>query len=71
MDGALPYNPDTDNIALINETGWMIWSFMTKPQTADEIAAYLVTNTEGATDVRTDIETFIESLLPDFVVVHD
>ena len=71
LDGALLYNPDTDNILLINETGRLIWSFLAKPRTADEIAAHLAANTEGASGVRGDVETFIASLLPDFVVIHD
>ncbi len=71
LDGALLYNPDTDNILLINETGQLIWDFLAKPRTAEEIAAHLAANTEGASGVREDSETFLKSLLPDFLVIHD
>ena len=71
LDGALLYNPDADDILLINETGRLIWGAITTPQTTAEIAAYLVATTEGATDVQADVEAFLESLLPNFVVVHD
>jgi hypothetical protein len=70
-DGALLYNPDQDDIILLNETGVMIWEAMTAPKTAAEIAAYVGENTEGADNVLADVEAFLESLLPNFAVVSD
>jgi len=71
LDGALLYNPDTDDILLINGTGRLIWDAITRPQTTAEIAAYLEANTDGAVNVHADVEAFIESLLPNFVVILD
>jgi len=71
FEGALLYNPDADDIVLINETGRIIWDAIAKPLTTAEIAAYLVANTEGAENVSADVDAFIESLLPNFVVVYD
>ena len=71
LDGALLYNPDTDDVLLINETGRLIWDAMALPQTSEEIAAHLEANTEGAVNVHSDVEAFIESLLPDFAIVYD
>ncbi len=70
-EGALLFNPDTDEVVLINETGRLIWDRIARPRTSAEISAYLAANTEGATHVQEDVERFIESLLPDFVIVHD
>jgi sensor domain CHASE-containing protein len=71
LDGALLYNPDTDDVLLINDTGRLIWEAMAQPRTSEEIAAYLEANTEGAVNVCADVEAFIESLLPDFAIVYD
>lgn len=71
FEGAMLYNPDADDIVLINETGRIIWDAIAQPQTTAEIAAYLEANTEGAENVSADVDAFIESLLPNFVVVHD
>ena len=69
--GALLYNPDLDDVVLINETGRMIWETIVQPQTATEIAAYIEANTKDAENVLADVESFIESLLPDFVILYD
>lgn len=71
LDGALLYNPDQDDIIIINETGVLIWEVMTTPKTAAEITAYVEENTEGAENVLADVEAFLESLLPNFAVVSD
>ena len=71
LEGALLYNPDTNDVVLLNETGRMIWEAVTEPRDASEVAAYLEANTQGAANVQADVEAFIESLLPDFVTVHD
>lgn len=71
LDGALLYNPDTDDVLLINETGRIIWEIIARPSTSEEIAAHLEANTEDAVNVYADVVAFIESLLPDFAVVYD
>lgn len=69
--GALLYNPDTDDVVLINETGRMIWQTIAQPKTVDEIAVYMEANTKDAENVLADVESFIESLLPDFVISYE
>ncbi len=71
FEGALLFNPDTDEVVLINETGRIIWEAIACPRTAAEIAARLIAGTTGAADVEADVEAFLASLLPDFVVIHD
>jgi uncharacterized protein YfaA (DUF2138 family) len=71
LDGALLYNPDQDDIILLNETGVLIWEAIATPKTPAEIAAYVEENTEGAENVLADVESFLESLLPNFAVVSD
>jgi hypothetical protein len=70
-EGALLYNPDTDEVLIINETGRIIWGAITKPMTIEEISTHLIANTEGAVNVQTDVEAFITSLLPEFVITND
>jgi len=69
--GALLYNPDLDDVVLINETGRMIWEIIVQPKTVDEIAVYIEANTKESENVRADVESFIELLLPDFVISYD
>ena len=69
--GALLYNPDIDDVVLINETGRMIWEAIARPQTTAEIVTYILANTQDAENVLADVESFIESLLPDFVILYD
>lgn len=45
FEGALLYNPDTDDIIFINETGRLIWDAITRPRTMAGITAYLAANT--------------------------
>ncbi|MDM7926611.1 MAG: PqqD family protein [bacterium] len=70
-DGGLLYNPDTDEVVLINETGRLIWDFIRSSRTPDEIAAFIEQETTGAENAAADAESFLESLLPDFVIAHD
>jgi hypothetical protein len=45
FEGALLYNPDTDDIIFINETGRLIWDAIARPRTVTGIAACLAANT--------------------------
>ncbi len=69
--GGLLYNPDSDEVVLINETGRLIWDFIRDPRTTDEIAAFVEQETTDAENAAADVESFLESLLPDFVTAHD
>jgi len=46
FEGALLYNPDTDDVILINKTGRLIWDAVATPQTLEAISAYLAANTD-------------------------
>lgn len=70
-EGALLYNPDSDEVVLINETGRLIWDAIARPQTTAEIAAFIEAKTCDAENVPADVEAFLQSLLPDFVIASD
>jgi len=75
VDGAVLYNPDSDNTTIVNLTGRDLWSFLQTPQTPDEIVAHLVGKYRGVTveQASEDVELFIETLMPDFLqeITHD
>ncbi len=69
-DGALLFNPDTDNTRLINPTGIMVWNFISQPRTVEEIIDYITrsfSNSPDQASVRKDIVTFVTDLAPDFI----
>jgi hypothetical protein len=71
-DGALLYNPDTDEAILINTTGRTLWGFISKPRTFNEIADFLAGTANGANGVSRDavvrdLKEFLKELEPDFV----
>lgn len=70
-EGGLLYNPDTDEVVLINETGRMIWGTLDRPRAPAEIAAFVEAETLDAENVAEDVVSFLESLIPDFVIQHD
>jgi len=69
-EGALLFNADTDNTLLINSSGIVIWNFISRPRTVEEIVEYITKSFANRPDyasVRKDIETFVTDLAPDFV----
>jgi len=69
-DGALLFNPDTDNTLLINPTGIFIWNFISQPRTIEEIVEYITRSYSSSPDrasVQKDVESFVTDLAPDFV----
>jgi hypothetical protein len=69
-EGALLFNPDTDNTLLINPTGIKVWNFISQPRTVEEIIKYITgsfSNSPDQTSVRKDIVTFVTDLAPDFI----
>jgi hypothetical protein len=68
-DGAVLYNPDADLSTIINATGGLIWGFIEKPRTLDEIAAFLVTTFSGVEleKAKSDTENFINMLGENFI----
>lgn len=69
-DGALLFNPDTDNLVVINPTGRIIWNFLATPHSRDEIAVHLTTIYQGVNleQAFNDVEGFIQELKPGFVL---
>ena len=69
-DGAILFNPDTDNTIMINFTGLSVWTFLAQPHSIDDIVSYLTTLFGGNLShsaVKKDVETFIPELVPDFI----
>jgi len=69
-DGAVLYNPDTDNTSVINLTGQELWAFLKTPHTTDEIVEHLLQNYSGVSGEQAteDTKLFIETLVPDFLL---
>ena len=64
-DGALLFNPDTDQVLVINPTGLLIWRALVRPQGLDQVVAALVEQCDHVpTDqVERDVEEFLDPLL--------
>lgn len=72
-DGAVLFNPDTDDTAIVNLTGRALWAFLETPRTVDEMAAYLVQTYRGVQveQAAEDAAQFVQSLSPDFLLEVD
>lgn len=70
-DGAVLYNPDTDETSMVNLTGRELWFFLETARTEDEIVAHLVRHYRDVSieTAAEDTKLFIETLLPDFLLV--
>jgi hypothetical protein len=73
QDGAVLFNPDADDTAVVNPTGRALWAFLETPRTVDEMAAYLVETYQGvsAEQAAEDAAQFAQSLAPDFLLEMD
>ena len=69
-DGAVLFNPDTDDTTIVNLTGRALWAFLETPRTVEEMAAHLVQTYRGVSldEATKDVEDFIQMLLGDFVL---
>jgi hypothetical protein len=69
-DGAVLFNPDTDDTVIVNLTGRTLWAFLETPHTMDEMAAHLVATYRGvsAEQAAQDAAQFVASLAPDFLL---
>jgi hypothetical protein len=69
-DGAVLFNPDTDESVVINPSGCAIWSFLSVPRTLDEVAAHLVATFRDVPveQAAQDADKFIQTLAPDCVL---
>lgn len=72
-DGAVLYNPDTDETSMVNLTGRELWSFLQTARTEDQIVGHLVRNYRDVSVAQAseDTKRFIESLAPDFLLEID
>lgn len=69
-DGAVLYNPDTDETSVVNLTGRELWHFLQTVRTEGEIVDHLLQSYRdvSAEQATEDTRLFIESLLPDFLL---
>jgi hypothetical protein len=69
-DGAVLFNPDTNDLVIINPTGRTVWDYISTPRTLDEIAAHLEEHFRigsAADQIMKDLKEFMQTLIPDFV----
>ena len=68
-DGAVLYNPDTDQTSIVNVSGRELWTFLATPHTEREIVEHLIQEYSNVTmdQAAADVKQFIETLLPDFL----
>lgn len=71
-DGAVLFNPDTDDTVIINQTGRSVWEFLRTPQTLRAVASYLETQYQIGAAHRTadEVQAFLDTLVPGFVQQH-
>jgi len=64
-DGALLFNPDSDQVLLINPTGLVIWRALEGPRTSEGIVAFLMERCEGVPEeaVQQDVADFIATMI--------
>jgi len=64
-DGALLFNPDTDQVAVINPTGLLIWQVLADPHTQSEVAAALTERCNNVPEgqVLQDVGEFLEQMV--------
>lgn len=64
-DGALLFNPDTDQVLIINPTGLLIWQALAQPRTLAEVVAWLEERCENvpAGQVGADVREFVETMV--------
>jgi hypothetical protein len=64
-DGALLFNPDTDDVVVVNTTGLLIWRALDEPRTQDGIVHFIEERCEGvpSDEVTRHVSDFVEQLL--------
>jgi hypothetical protein len=70
QDGAVLFNPDTDDTTIINLTGRALWAYLESPRSVDELAAHLAETYRDvdAKQATEDATRFVQSLAPDFLL---
>ncbi|MBN1954679.1 MAG: PqqD family peptide modification chaperone [Anaerolineae bacterium] len=64
-DGAILFNPDTDEVLVINVTGQLVWQALARPMSCGGIAAALIAQCENVPQdqVAQDVDEFVAELL--------
>lgn len=72
-DGAVLFNPDTNETAVVNVSGRMLWHFLMRPRTIEDMSFYLKEKFEDVSleQASEDVNRFIQDLLSDFLVEMD
>ena len=72
-DGTVLYNPDVDDVGVINVSGLALWIFLAEPRTVAEIAAHVTATYAGvdAGQATSDAAAFIEQLSPTYIIEVD
>jgi hypothetical protein len=67
--GTLLYDPDADEVTIVNSTGVELWDALAEPRTVDELAARLVETFSGVDfeTATTDVRAFLEEIPDNFV----
>lgn len=70
VDGFVLFNPDTDDMVVINFSGRELWDWIATPRSLADMASFLVQTYEGVTpeQAAVDVQDFVNSLLGDFVL---
>lgn len=65
QDGALLFNPDTNDVKVINNTGIFIWKSCQEPKTIDKIISELKDSFDQVPEdeIEEDAKTFLEELV--------
>jgi hypothetical protein len=72
-DGALLFNPDTDDVLVINVTGLLIWEALAEPRTQAQVVEALLEQCENVPEdeIAEDVREFVDQLVDrDFVSIH-
>ena len=64
-DGALLFNPDTNDVLVINTTGLLIWEALADPRTQEEVTAALIEqcNNIPGEQVSQDVAEFVDQMI--------
>jgi hypothetical protein len=72
-DGALLFNPDTDEVLVVNVTGLLIWQALAQTSSQDEVIAALMEQCINVPkdQIAEDVEEFLGQLITkEFVSIH-
>jgi hypothetical protein len=64
-DGALLFNPDTDDVLVVNVTGLLIWQALAEPHTQTQVVETLVEQCDNVPqdEIVGDVSEFVEKLV--------